>query len=742
MELKIKLIIFLALLLKIKNAQQIVGNNHLEATKNIENVYVGFEYINIEICNLEKLLQIKISNGNLLDLFRTNIFTSHLSELIKDVKKLEMLKKEIQHDTPTYKCNIINVQLALLDAIKKIDMIKHRKKRSIQDSENFEKIQEIYENWKENEMVIHISNLIQKYIETKDYVHITTLKYELQCKEPINDIEILQTIAFEVIKDSKFLTITNLENILSYRYQKLRQIILNLLLGIYDPSKLSNRELQEIQICDKTTVKSTTLTSTSTIKTTTTLTTTTTKLTTTTTTLTTSTTTLTTTTTTITTTKTTTLTTSTTTVTTTLTTSTTRLNIEKEKSTTTKRTTVKTTSTISTTQYKSSITTTQRPTTLFTLDSFWIRTTTQATTKSNIYCSTPIECEGKIIDLEAELRKAFNFDPFEIVKITKNIKGKTLNEIYQESSELYKNKITSKSNKFSKNIIYGQEEIIDLQSLIEFVTTHEKINNEMLIELILPIANSIKFLLIKFTTILESNNEILDNSFFEKCEELKNNRNNVAVMNNKLLTFKEKFSNQQLLEPIHFCKEYCLKLKLEKLITISTFERKYCNLIAISSNKEHAFCNEKINELPECVFKKIEDSECIFQRIKFIEETDLTNNIKLKCYDNNEDICQFFQQGIKIGSSFISKKDFDENFYDITESFFSFIDAKHNIMYKVLYYISIFLITATLYKIIMWIIHIFKRKYRRNRRNRINIIRNRRQVNNLQIPIELDPLCQ
>ena len=34
-----------------------------------------------------------------------------------------MLKKEIQHDTPTYKCNIINVQLALLDAIKKIDMI-------------------------------------------------------------------------------------------------------------------------------------------------------------------------------------------------------------------------------------------------------------------------------------------------------------------------------------------------------------------------------------------------------------------------------------------------------------------------------------------------------------------------------------------------------------------------------------------------------------------------------------------
>ena len=154
------------------------------------------------------------------------------------------------------------------------------------------------------------------------------------------------------------------------------------------------------------------------------------------------------------------------------------------------------------------------------------------------------------------------------------------------------------------------------------------------------------------------------------------------------------------------------------------------------------FAMKKSMSYQNVFFKKIEDSECIFQRIKFIEEIDLTNNIKLKCYDNNEDICQFFQQGIKIGSSFISKKDFDENFYDITESFFSFIDAKHNIMYKVLYYISIFLITATLYKIIMWIIHIFKRKYRRNRRNRINIIRNRRQVNNLQIPIELDPLCQ
>ena len=285
--------------------------------------------------------------------------------------------------------------------------------------------------------------------------------------------------------------------------------------------------------------------------------------------------------------------------------------------------------------------------------------------KLGIICSTP-NIKGSCDLIGSVLKKNLimrNYKDTNFIE-SLNVQTLTYNDLMNNLETEYETKY---DDLHSKELIYGEPTILNLDILNSVIYKHAETKKDVLIKHLIPLEKTIKYVHKQMKNVFNAKNELIDETYYKNCATLKNEKE-IAVVNKKLFSFKEKSNNNIILKIMPFCyNKKCFKIKLPSLIT---FGDNTCTYIAHSDNKKFAFCNNKATELPSCAHAKKQSLDCIFETNRPMAQYNLVKNVIYVC-DRKFEKCEYFKYARVLHNQYISNGDIEifdneQNVFDIS----------------------------------------------------------------------------
>jgi hypothetical protein len=257
-------------------------------------------------------------------------------------------------------------------------------------------------------------------------------------------------------------------------------------------------------------------------------------------------------------------------------------------------------------------------------------------------------------------------------------------------------------NLFNKELTFGVKETIDTNALNAFFYKYSILPNLeiKILELLEPLNLAINYLIMIRSTILKSENELINKNVFGSCAVM-GAYENVAVDEHKLYVYDHIYPKTMVRKPMPFCYDKsCFILNSKNYAKITT--KKYCFVDFTSVKSKLSFCgNDLFKRRPDCE-KAIKSNEtCQFKKTRYMKEFRLFNELYLYCTQDKEG-CNFLQYGKVIAKSFISYDKFQNFIPTPTNSILEFFNQQ-NMWFKTLISVLNIIAGFVVYKIIKWL---------------------------------------
>ena len=710
-----------------------IGQSHIAFSEKVETVYVNKKHLGFKINHLDTLLALKLPSKNFISKLSSSFSGSskleiHINDILKDAKHLAKLSSSFSENKSDQICYLANIELVISELIENIITKENREKRDVTDPLYIELFNDY--NTQLNTLLnvdlpktrfesdfLSLNQIIQTYKTSKsDFARketLTDIRRKLACLVTNKQINHMRILFFVVMQGTPILTLQNLQNIETYGINDLRRILLQSLVST-NTSNLNSDEfnnvLKDIE-CEKEVQDNNIQDNTETTKSPPPL-----------------------------------------TDRSKLTDSTPSPHPGKSDDSNFNNNDELSQSNIEGNgvnldmsgdisellivqkSMQNTIETNQKHNRL-----------TETLQNKGILCSTPFlknSCSIIKKKLKNSLRTHFNLDENTIESVVENFNEQTtINDIAEKISKFRNNNL---SNKYSVKFIFNEKATsLDFEVINEFLYRSTNMKEDFIVSQLLPLENSLKFLIMEFVNLNNAKNAIIDKDFYKNCVGLPENKD-VAILKKQMYTFEEKVENQNIFKILPFCgAQTCFKLQQKDIVSLNN--RKFCSIEII--NNKIAFCDSIVDEVNNCVFEKQQTDLCKFKKINVKSAYELYDNIIYHCSKELEE-CAYFKFSKRISDQYISLQEFVDNFEKLNFNNSSFFKDNEDVLIQAAISFALVVITGLIvkfckssFKIITYCFtYLFKCRCCKKKRNNIDL-RNRTRNLTTVPDIELNPLA-